>query len=255
MLKTRMAVSAGGPDGQSSWFDSGETYAFIARTVNTTDPQIPLQSIAPADLQLAGGMTQVDVLATNQPIQRLNGAQLCMAAVLAAQATLTLGISVLRNFGPLAVAAPNGVAVTSITLKNPLSVGLANGQVLTITNAAGSTPETVTTSAAVAAGATVVPIQSWTPTASYAIGNPVVGTVGNGPCFGWQNGAGGGTPTFAAYNTYSLPAIKTNPAVITPASGNGSYVFLLPGDVIVWNDVLSAATLSQPAGTLQPLIA
>ena len=75
-------------------------------------------------------------------------------------------VDIVPGCGTLASAITSGVAVTSLPLDATLPAGLSSGQSLTVTD--GTNAETVTTSGAVSAGATAIPISSWTPAHSYA---------------------------------------------------------------------------------------
>ena len=75
-------------------------------------------------------------------------------------------VDIATGCGTLAAAITSGVAVTSLALDAALPATLASGQSLTVTD--GTNSETVTVAAAGAtAGATSIPITSWTPAHSY----------------------------------------------------------------------------------------
>ena len=164
--KLRAAIAATGPDGQNSaWFDGGNSFNFPAISATTTLQNFPAQIITRADTQLAGGLYQPDSLVPQGgiaagvlPIQRLNGAQIVLAALFAAAANLTLGIRIMRSIDFLGAGiAAAGGALTSIPLGAPLSTALASGAQFALTNAAGTT-QLWTTSAAVPAGTLAIPV-------------------------------------------------------------------------------------------------
>lgn len=93
---------------------------------------------------------------------------------LAATAIQTSGADVALKFvaispgcGTLASAITSGVAVTSLALDAALPANLSGGATLTVTDGTNSETVTVTVAGALA-GATSIPINSWTPTHSYA---------------------------------------------------------------------------------------
>ena len=68
--------------------------------------------------------------------------------------------------GTLSGAIASGVAITSLPLDATLPANLSSSQQLTVTD--GTNSETVTTSGTVTAGATSIPINSWTPAHNYS---------------------------------------------------------------------------------------
>jgi hypothetical protein len=68
--------------------------------------------------------------------------------------------------GTLSAAITSGVAQTSLALDTALPANVANGASLTVTDGVHS--ETVTCNGGATAGATSIPINSWTPSNSYA---------------------------------------------------------------------------------------
>ena len=250
-LKSRELVSQGGPDGQSAWQDSGDNCSFPAQTITTSWPAQPFDIVPGADLQLAGGQGVPDNLPSGQAIQRLNGAAITLGVLQGAASTLYTSVRVMRNIGALTAQIANaGGALTSLPIT--ANTALASGQTFVLTNAAG-TAQTWTTSAAVKAGATSIPVTSTTPTGTNAIGNQGIAVVGNTSAFGWVT-VGTGTPTLPADQSVPMPAIAANIALVTPSGGSGSYLPLFPGDTVELCLLMSAATLAVPAGVVSTQI-
>ena len=275
--KLRAAIAATGPDGQNSaWFDGGNSFNFPAISATTTLQNFPAQIITRADTQLAGGLYQPDSLVPQGgiaagvlPIQRLNGAQIVLAALFAAAANLTLGIRIMRSIDFLGAGiAAAGGALTSIPLGAPLSTALASGAQFALTNAAGTT-QLWTTSAAVPANSLAIPVNSQTPNGTYIggvanalspyarlvyqVGNAGAPTTTFSPVFGWLTTVAG-TPTFPASDSVVLPPITANAAVVTPGAA-GSYVNLFPGDSLELIAVTGSSTAAIPLGEVDFLIA
>ena len=97
-----------------------------------------------------------------------NAGQTLLATALqtpGAQTAITY-VDISPGCGALASGVTQGVAATALPLAAALPATLASGQSLTVTDGVNS--ETVTTSGSVSAGATSIPITSWTPAHSYA---------------------------------------------------------------------------------------
>jgi hypothetical protein len=256
MLKLEKGIAVAGADGQSGYYDLGDFVSLqtpaAAITAAATALLLPLQIIAPIDQQLAGGMSAGnDLYVSGNAVQRLNGVNALFLTAQAAAANLTLGAVVYRNFG-IGVALANGVAITSITPQYPLLAPLANGQTFVVTNATGTT-FTATTSAAVPAGAAVIPINSATPAALFPVGSKAVMLVGNTLAFGYIAPATG-TPAFAPNTSYALPAVAANIALTTPLNTNIPYLQLCPTDFVAGYVQTSSSTFVMSIGLLQSLI-
>lgn len=250
-LKVRELASTGNPRGQSSWFDMGDQTILAASTVSTA-VLYPIQLVPIVDTQLADGSSPGDVPPAGDSVSRLNGAQVNFVTALAAAIHFNLGVQVVRTM-TLGTAVTASVAITQVTLGQPLIAPMASGATFVVTNAAG-TAQTFTTSQIAPAGSTVVLVNSVTPGAAYAVGNPVVFLVGNGPAFGWVAGAAAGTPTFGAKQSVSMPPIAANTALVTPVGGTGSFLLLAQGDRIEASTSTDSSTVTMPAGILQTLV-
>lgn len=245
--KRRLLISAGGPKLQdSAWDDFGESFNFAAFTNGTTATIIPI-SILPL-------VTVSESLGLSDGICRLQGGQIAFMAAgtsggVAASSISTLGLAVYRSFCTLsAQITAAGGALTSLAV-TPVNTALPSGQTFTLTTAAGGTPQVWTTSAAVAVGATSIPVSSATPSATYAIGTACVGQVGNNLYCGWLNSASG-TPAFAQNLSVRLPmlAAAANPAINQTIDPVGAFLLGYPGDVVALVGVTSSSTFSVPAG-------
>ena len=257
--KVRSAASYGGPNlSDSMWMDNGETCYFASFTSTATPTYIPI-SITPLDTSAIDNLPGLTVGAA---IMRLQGAQFVPVSqtAMAAQTTLNLGIVVFREFAELsAQIAAAGGALTSLPV-TPLLSAMPSGQAFTITNAT-PTLQTWVTSAAVLPGATSIPVNSQTPSATFPAGLGLLGTVGGGAAatpsilFGYSSG-GSGTPAFASYDSQPLPAINAN---ITAGGGfvtgdpNGPYVPMQPGDISCLC-AYSAGSITVSAGAASTLV-
>jgi hypothetical protein len=97
MLKLRSAQSVGGPDGQSAWHSLNETAMIAGVTQGTTPVLTPVMVVGGASTGVAGGNPAPDSLASGSPICCLRGGQVVnLAATLALQATLGVGLAVYR---------------------------------------------------------------------------------------------------------------------------------------------------------------
>lgn len=250
--KVRTAQAVEGPDiTQSTWIDMGDVTTFATFTSTSTATITPVTAI----MQPTSGY---DYLAPGTPISRLQGGQVVItgSTAMAAQSTLNLGWVVYRNFGTLGTQITNaGGALTSLTIAAPgVNTAMPSGQTFTLVNAAG-TVQTWTTSAAVVRGALTIAVTSQTPTGTNAVGNALVGQVGNGILFGWL--AATGTPAFYLNQATSMPAINAN---ITAGGGNtlgdpfGPFVYLYPGDVPSLS-TFSAGSVTVQAGLASYLAA
>lgn len=226
--KVRSAASYGGPNlSDGMWMEMGE-YQQLAAFTSTSTPTIQAFKIVPQDTSSLDGLPGLTV---GSSIYRLQGGQFCVvgATAMAAQTTLDLGIVVYRNFATLATQITNaGGALTSLSV-SPVNTAMPSGQTFILTNAAG-TAQTWTTSAAVAKGATSIPVTSTTPTGTNAVGNAIIGIVGNAIAFGWLHPTG--TPAFACNQALLLPANAANAALVTTGDPYGSYLPEIPGDVV-----------------------
>lgn len=268
-IKIRKGVATGGPDGQSSWEDQGDNFtlqAHSAITAGTTAAVFVMQTICKPHTAICGGELP-DYLAPGVAIQTLAGFQVSTpGTAIAAQSTVSLDFSVYRNIG-LGVALASGVAITQVVAATPLLAPIPSGSTLRVTNAAGNST-TFTTSALVAAGQTVIPINSATPGNAYATGSAgyVNGTalvlqVGNGPVFGWisagasgswpdggAGAAGSGTPVFPVNTSVLTPAITANTALVNsmlPVAVSDQLQVLLQKD---------SSTVSWQIQNIQPVL-
>lgn len=244
--KRRSLISVGGANlNESGWDDNGENLNFAAFTSTSTATILGIR-VVPQDT--SSSATGGDYLAAGTPINRLQGAQLSIVSLtyMAAQTTQDAGVGVMRVFGTLATQITNaGGALTSLNV-TPLNTALPSGQVLNLTNAAG-TLQTWTLTAAAAKGATTLAVSSQTPTGTNAVGNSFVGLVGNMIAFGWLHAVG--SPVFLPYLSYSLPAVAANTALNTTGDPYGPYLPEYPGDVEVLY-VTSAGSISWSAGVI-----
>ena len=247
--KIRSLQSVGGANLiESGWSDVGESLYFAAFT-STSTPTILGIRVVPQDT--SSSATGGDYLATGVPINRLQGAQLSIVSLtyMAAQTTQDAGVGVMRVFGTLTTQITNaGGALTSLNV-SPLNTALPSGQVLNLTNAAG-TLQTWTLTAAAPKGATTLAVSSQTPTGTNAVGNSFVGLVGNTIAFGWLHAVG--SPVFLPYLSYSLPAVSSNTALNTTGDPYGSFLPEYPGDVEVFY-VTSAGSISWSAGVIETM--
>jgi hypothetical protein len=78
--------------------------------------------------------------------------------------------------GTLASGLTSGLSYTTLTLAAGLPSGLASGQSLTLINTNNVDTQVVTTSASVLAGATSIPVTSFTASATFAVGSGVTTT-------------------------------------------------------------------------------
>ena len=243
--KIRTLVAAGGANlNESGWHDAGEQLNFAAFTSTSTATILGIRVVPLNTSTLAG-------LAAGDAIQRLQGAQLSVVSLtyMAAQTTQDAGVGVMRSFGTLATQITNaGGALTSLNV-TALNTALPSGQVLNLTNAAG-TLQTWTLTAAAPRGATTLAVSSQTPTGTNAVGNSFVGLVGNMIAFGWLHAVG--SPVFLPYLPYSLPAVAANTALNTAGDPYGSYLPELPGDVEVFY-AASAGSISWSAGIISTM--
>jgi hypothetical protein len=240
--KRRTLIAVGGANLiESGWDDVGENLNFAAFTSTATATILGIRVVFQAT-------SSVDYLAAGQPISRLQGAQLSIVSLtyMAAQTTQDAGVGVMRSFGTLATQITNGGgALTSLNV-TPLNTALPSGQVLNLTNAAG-TLQTWTLTAAAAKGATTLAVSSQTPTGTNAVGNSFVGLVGNMIAFGWLHAVG--SPVFLPYLSYNLPAVAANTALNTTGDPYGPFLPELPGDVEVFY-AASAGSISWSAGVV-----
>jgi hypothetical protein len=243
--KRRTLIAAGGANlNESGWDDVGEQLNFAAFTSTSTATILGIRVVPLNTSTLAN-------LAVGESIQRLQGAQLSIVSLtyMAAQTTQDAGVGVFRSFGTLATQITNaGGALTSLNV-TALNTALPSGQVLNLTNAAG-TLQTWTLSAAAARGATTLAVNSQTPTGTNAVGNSFVGLVGNMIAFGWLHAVG--SPVFLPYLPYSLPAVAANTALNTTGDPYGPFLLELPGDVEVFY-AASAGSISWSAGVIQTM--
>lgn len=249
-VKLRSAIAVGGANlTQSSWWDGGAALNFAAFTSTATATILGIR-VVPQDT--SSSQSGGEYLATGNPINRLMGAQLSIVSLtyMAAQTTQDAGVGVMRVFGTLATQITNaGGALTSLNV-TPLNTALPSGQVLNLTNAAG-TLQTWTLTAAAVKGATTLAVSSQTPTGTNAVGNSFVGLVGNTVAFGWLHAVG--SPVFLPYLTYNLPAVASNTALNTTGDPYGSYLPELPGDVEVFY-AASAGSISWSAGVINTMV-
>jgi hypothetical protein len=255
--RVRLISIAGPKLNDSAWDDFGENLNFAAFTNGTTATILPI-SVLPQST-LAG-----ETIPFGEGIARLLGGQIAFLAAgtsggVAASTISRLGIVVYRSFGTLSTQITNaGGALTSLAVSGGVNTALPSGQTFTLSTAAGATPQVYTTSAAVAKGALSIPVNSITPSATYAVGTPLPGIVGNAIAFGWQSTADGatGTPAFRQNGSATLPAMSAtaNPALNTTGDPYGSYLLLYPGDVTALFAVTDSSTFSVPAGVLTTMI-
>jgi hypothetical protein len=256
--KRRSLISVGGPGlNDSAWDDLGTDLSFAAFTNSTTATILPINVIPLATLP-------PEAVPFGGSIARLLGCQLVFMAAgtsggLAASTISRLGLAVYRSFGTLTTALTNaGGALTSLAVTGGVNTALPSGQTFTLTTAAGATPQVYTTSAAVLKGAVSVPVNSITPSATYAVGTPLVGIVGNAIAFGWPSTVDGatGTPAFRQNMPVSMPANTAagNPALNTTGDPYGPYLPVYPSDVPALFAVTDSSTFSVPAGALTTMI-
>jgi hypothetical protein len=240
--KIRSLQAAGGAKlNESGWHDFGENLSFAAFTSTSTATILGIR-VVPLNTGIYEG------LAPGDTIGRLQGALLSIVSLtyMAAQTTQDAGVGVFRSFATLATQITNaGGALTSLNV-SPLNTALPSGQVLNLTNAAG-TLQTWTLSAAAVKGATTIAVNSQTPTGTNAVGNSFVGLVGNSIAFGWLHAVG--SPVFLPYLSYSLPAVLTNTALNTVGDPYGPYLPEQPGDTEVFY-AASAGSISWSAGAI-----
>jgi hypothetical protein len=251
--KIRSLQSAGGANlNESGWADMGDYYVFASFTSTATATIYPFQVIT-QDTSIYDSLTP----GLGSAINRLQGGQIAFtgATAMVAQSTLNLGLVVYRSFGVLSTQITNGGgALTSLAVAAGVNTAMPSGQTFTLVNAAG-TVQTWTASAAVVRGALSVPVNSQTPTGTNAVGNQLIGQVGNGILFGWL--AATGTPALYLLQTTPLPAVTAN---ITAAGGNtvgdpyGAFVPLLPGDLIALQ-ASSAGSVTVQSGIIGTLVA
>ncbi len=251
--KHRLLISTNGPKLQdSAWSDFGESFTFAAFTNSTTESVIPVM-IVPQ-------VTTSETLGASDAIWRILGGQIAFMHAttgggLAASTISRLGLAAYRSFGTLStqITAAGG-ALTSLAVAGGVNTALPSGQTFTVTTAAGATPQVWTTSAAVAVGAVSIPVNSATPSATYAVSTPLVGQVGNAIAFGWLSTSDGasGTPAFRQNKSVSLPAMTAtaNPALNTTGDLFGPFLPSYPGDVICLYGVTDSSTLSVPTGII-----
>lgn len=244
-LRVREMVATGAPDGQSCWVDVGQRIGVAAATVGTS-PTIQLGHSVQGKAKVASGSVSVaDYVGSGNPIRQLNGADITLSAAQAAEATLTLGLSVYRIIGTLG--STGGASTTSVPLAGviPNWTSLPSGSTITITKLDGSASTTLTTTAAVGPGASAIPVSSVNLT-GYAIGSMLVWQVGNGPVLGWLNTASG-TPALVAYAPTAMAWLQSANASIQGGSAGPNWLPLLIHDLLVYAAVLSTSTLAVPA--------
>ena len=185
-----------------------------------------------------------------------NGLVLIATAVQTAGANVApayVGIS--PGCGTLSGAITSGVAVTSLPLDATLPANLSSSQQLTVTD--GTNSETVTTSGTVTAGATSIPINSWTPAHSYAAHTTGVAPTPLASDISLYNetqrlvvsaaaaGAAAGESLISSYFDGTQPTAVYllvgyfGGASATSATGTGT---LMAEDVVVWNHTINADT-------------
>lgn len=256
--KRRALIAIGGPAlNDSTWDDFGEALPFAAFTNSTTATILPINVASLATLS-------PDSIPSGSAIGRLLGCQIAFLAAgtsggVAASTISRLGVAVYRSFGTLTTQITNaGGALTSLAVSGGVNTALPSGQTFTLTTAAGASPQVYTTSAAVLKGATSVPVNSITPTSTYAVGTPLVGIVGNAIAFGWPStGDGGtGTPAFRQNFSVAMPANTAagNPALNTTGDPYGSFLPVYPGDVLALFGITDSSTFSVPAGIINTLV-
>jgi hypothetical protein len=257
MFKLRAAIATGGPNLNDSayWRLGGDlSFAAFTNTSTATIKPITIIDLLTSSTASGGGGSTTGGLGVG--VGRLQGGQIAFMAAgtsggVGALSSSTLGIAVYRNFCTLATqitAAGGPLTSLSVTAVNTV---LPSGQTFTLTTAAGGTPQVWTTSAAVAVGATSIPVNSATPSATYAVGTECVGQVGSNLAFGWLN-SGSGLPAFPQNGAISLPAITANTLLNTAADPYGPYLTLYPSDVMALYAVSSGSD-SIPAGILTPI--
>lgn len=226
--KRRALISIGGPALQdSTWADSGLSFNFAAFT-NTSTATIlgfyivPQPTLPPESIPFGSA------------IQRLLGAQIAIVSTgtsggMAAFTGSTLGIAVYRNFGTLGTQIANaGGAITSLTIGGSgINTALVEDQVFSLTIAAGTTSQVYTGAGVPVVGAKSIGVDSITPSATYAVGTPLVGQVGSNIAFGWA-----GTPAFRQNASVVMPAVTANGALNTTGDPYGPFLPLQPGDVV-----------------------
>lgn len=241
-LKERAEIAVGGPDGQGTWGDEGDSFTLQNHgviTTSTTASVFPAQTITRADTVLQDGSSPApDSLPLGARIQSWKGIQCSNGnTAQAANNTITLYFRLARNLG-LAVALAAGTAITQITVPFPLVSAIPSGATLRFRNPSGNT-FTATTSALAAVGSTVIPVTSVTPANAYPTGTPgvvngtsvmilvgglgdVAGTTGvntnanSDAIWGWVGTGAGttGTPDFPAGATVITPLVAGNTAAI-----------------------------------------
>jgi hypothetical protein len=252
--KLSFELIEGDPQNTSEWTDQGRNQRVAATTATTGGVNFLLHSIPLVDLYDAqGNSAGYSAPTSGRGLQRLNGCLIAPETVLAAASTLDLSISVLRSFGTLGAQITNaGGAITALTVGGSgINTPMPSGQTFVLTNAAG-TSQTWTLSAAAALGATTLAVNSQTPTGTNAVGNALVGTVGNQAAFGWLTG-GTGTPTLVPNLSLAMPALTGNLQLVAPAGG-GIWLPLYPGDAIQLNEQTSTSTVAVPALAVTTLI-
>ena len=260
-LRSRANTAIGGPHlSDCTWDWNDENLLFSAFTNATTAQIFPISLISLATSSSVSGMDSVPF---SDSIARIMGGQIVFPSIgasggVAASSISTLGIAVYRSFGKLGAQITNaGGALTSLTVSAPgVTTPMPSGQTFNLTVAAGGTSQTWTTSAAVTVGALTIPVNSQTPGATYALGQSMIGQVGNGILWGWL-GTASGTPAFQQNLGTVMPAITAN---ITAGGGNtvgdpyGPFMYLQPGDMLALFGSTTSSTFSVPTGMVNTLI-
>jgi hypothetical protein len=247
-LRTRQTVATGAPDGQSCWVDSGGRIPLGATTAGTSATAFMGHAVQGVAKTASGSVNVADFVPPGVSIRQLNGALLALSALLAAQTTLDVTLSVYRTVGTLG--ATGGASTTSVPLTVPLQTAMPSGSTATITELSGGASTTLTLTAAAPVGATSLAVSSVNLT-GYASGSPIVWQVGNGPVLGWLT-SGVGTPAFAAYSPVLMPWITANTSVQGGSAGP-NYLPLQVGDLFVASEQTSTSTVAVPSATITTL--
>lgn len=191
--------------------------------------------------------------------------------ILIATAVQTAGANVAPSYvgispgcGTLSGAIASGTPITSLPLDAALPANLSSSQQLTVTD--GTNSETVTTSGTVTAGATSIPINSWTPAHNYAAHTTGVCPTPLASDVALYNetqrlavtasaaGSSAGESLLSTYFDGTQPTAVYllvawfGGASATSATGTGT---LMAEDVVVWNHTVNADTfMYQGDGTI-----
>lgn len=273
-LKELWEVSVGGPDGQGTWGDEGDSFTLQNHStisMTTTAPgAFPAQTVTRVNTALPGqsGGPLPGTLAAGAAIQTISGFQCSNGqTAMAAASNVNFGIRVTRNIG-LGVALTN-TTITSFVPGAPLLAPIPSGASIYFTNPTGTT-FTAVTSALVPAGSTIVPVTSVSTGAAFPVGAPgamagtsvvlAVGGLGTqitnatpqvpstgDLAFGWLV-SGAGTPVFPANSSVLMPALAANIAVV-----NGMLPMAASDNIQVYL-ITTSSTFTMQVMTIQPLL-